>query len=307
MTIFEQYLNFMYEGDLYFQRLARLAEQKQWKLHDDLPWTSIAEFPDETDSCEQNPLTGFEPYQTMDKKNRRCVNLQRHALEISEIFHGEVLAMLISAQLVNLLSDPEARKFVATQAAEEARHASFFREYLQQFNLPVFSPSQGLHQFITRALQDQRWEHKVLCCNVTIESLAMAQFAWLRTTPVPTLLDQGLRRILEDEARHVKFGVVVLDNHFRTLSPEEQDCLANHVISSVMSLAPSDNHLLLLADHWHWDKHQLLYHLRKRRICRPELYKSRFRQLSLNLRKVGLFTPSAAERLQKWLGEPLAV
>lgn len=290
-------------GNSQYQRLLLIAEQRQWSLSNDLPWDSRNLFVARcSDNKITNPLYGFAPYTNLCTQEQAGVDRERHRLELSEVLHGEVLAMHVSAQLVNLLEDPQAQKFAAVQVADEARHISFFQHYLYQQDLLVAPPSQGLHKFAETVLHDCDWRHKILDCQIIIESLALAQFSWLRTTRIPAVLDAGLARILEDEARHVKFGVVALDTYFRELADSQKEHYANYVLDSVMSLSPADNHLVQLAHQWNWNPCDLRHHLRARRLRFPKLYQSRFRQLSLNLRKVGLLTPGAITRLQKWLG-----
>ena len=291
------------EGTAQYQRLLSLAEQRQWKLSNDLPWNSknVVAVPGRNDNI-TNPFNGFAPYEALDHNDRASADRERHRLELSEILHGEVLAMLVSAQLVNLLEDPEAKKFAAVQVADEARHISFFQENLHRSELQVAPPSQGINNFCEKALLDSDWRHKILHCQIIIESLALAQFSWLRTTKIPAILDAGLARILEDEARHVKFGVVALDTYFRNLPDTQKELYVNYVLDSVMTLSPADNHLVQLADQWNWNSFELRHHLRTRRLMFPKLYQARFRQLSLNLRKIGLLTPGATKRLKKWRG-----
>ena len=302
--------NMALDGNSEYVRLNKLAERRRWSPYHDLPWSRAGVCntqPHKDRSPFGNPLHGFPPYEALDPINKNRADHQRLSLELSEILHGEVLALLVSAQLVNLLADQEAKNFAAIQAADEARHVSFFREYMREHRLPVAAPSRALQQLSLATLQDPLWQHKILCCQIVIESLALAQFSWMRTIDIPPLLREGLGRILEDEARHVKFGVVLLDDYFRNLPVSEQEEHSAYVMNSVMQLSPSDNHLTQLATDWDWSPHALRHHLRSRRTQLPALYQARFRQLSLNLRKIGLLTPGATARLQRFMGKANAV
>lgn len=290
-------------------RLNQLAERRRWNPFTDLPWAHAGIHttrPSQALPC-SSILVGFAPYDALSPEQQHLVDHQQHTLEISEILHGETLALLVSGQLVNLLDDPEAKNFAALQAADEARHVSFFRQYMRELNLSLAPPSSGLYQLSVATLQDTRWQHKILCCQVVIESLALAQFSWMKTTDIPAVLRAGLGRLLDDEARHVKFGVALLDGYFRHLPSAEKDCYASYVLNSVMQLSASDNHLTRLAAARHWDPHALRHHLRCQRLTLPALYQARFRQLSLNLRKIGLLTPAAQARLERLVGNRRAV
>lgn len=282
-------------------RLSKLAEKKRWNPSTDIDWnvaTANHQFPCIPDA---DPLVGFEEYEKLPIETRREISWQYHKMEISEILHGEQLAMLCASQLVTLLPCMESRLFASRQAADEARHLEFFRNYLDSVDLSVSPPSPAIKRLTVEALQSPHWEIKLLICQVLIESLAMAQFSQLARTTQVASLQQGLRRILDDEARHVKFGTDYLAAHFQHHDAERLHYFGKYVIEKAFELSASDNHCVSIAIPLCWDIHKLRHHLRRQRINNPASIQQRFRQLSINIKAIGLMNPNLEQRLNRFL------
>lgn len=283
-------------------RLIKLAESKQWNPYTDINHkteTDTGHYPCIKDA---DPLVGFDEYEKLPEQLKLQVSWQRHCMEISEILHGEQLAMLCASQLITLLPDMEGRLFASRQAADEARHLEFFRDYLLSVKHEVSAPSSAMRELTQEALQNPHWEIKLLICQILIESLAMAQFSFLSHTCHARFLKQGLRRIMDDEARHVKFGTDYLAAVFVRHTPEQLNGYGNFVSTKAFELASSDNHCVDIARHWHWDTHKLRHHLRQHRVNNPELIQQRFRQLRLNMKNTGLMDAALEQRLQRFCG-----
>lgn len=283
-------------------RLTRLAEKKRWNPHTDIDWSLDAldrKFPCYRDA---DPFNGFDAYDRLTRRERLRICWQRHSMEISEILHGEQLALLCASQLISMMPCIDSRLFASTQAADEARHVEFFRRYLAAAGLEVCPPSKCLQQLTTETLQSPLWEVKLLVCQILIESLALAQFSYLIGTHSRPSLQTGLRRIMDDEARHVKFGTDYLKSLFRHHSQEQLNNYGNFVVDKAFELASSDNHCLTIASEYRWDTCKLRQHLRQQRISKPELLRKRFRQLVLNMKAAGLMNSSVEQRLLRFTG-----
>jgi hypothetical protein len=288
--------------ELSCQRLIKIAEQKRWNPDADINWQDESvhdQFP-----CikHADPFVGFDEYEELSRQTKLQISWQRHSMEISDILHGEQLAMLCASQLILLLPGMEGRLFASRQVADEARHIEFFRTYLTSVTLPVSQPSAAIRELTMTALQNPHWEIKLLICQILIESLAMAQFSYLSRTSNVNSLKQGLQRIMEDEARHVKFGADYLASRFKHHNAEQLGVYGNFVVDHAFGLASSDNHCVAIAQRLRWDVHRLRHHLRQQRISNPEATQRRFRQLSINLKAAGLMNEDINKRLQPFSG-----
>jgi hypothetical protein len=283
-------------------RLIKLADSKHWNPYTDINHVtenSITSFPC---SRESDPFADFDEYEKLPEQHKLQVSWQRHGMEISEILHGEQLAMLCASQLVSLLPDMEGRLFASRQAADEARHVEFFRAYLLSARQNITPPSAVMRELTVETVQSPQWEIKLLICQILIESLAMAHFSFLLRNCHATALKQGLRHIMDDEARHVKFGTDYLAAMFRSHTSGQLERYGNFIVEKAFELASSDNHCVVIARQMHWDTHRLRHHLRQRRINKPELIQQRFRQLTLNIRMTGLMNKRLEQRLMRFCG-----
>ena len=68
---------------------------------------------------------------------------------------------------------------------------------------------------------DSRWDMTYLGMQIMVEGLALAAFGMAMQTTEDPLLKQLLRYVMSDEARHVAFGVLSLQEYYEGLSDKE--------------------------------------------------------------------------------------
>jgi hypothetical protein len=140
---------------------------------------------------------------------------------LSQFMHGEQGAMLTAAKLVEAVPWIDAKYYAATQTMDEARHTEVFAKYLDTKLGEAYPMSPFLEQQIDTLLEDSRWDIAYLGMQIIIESLALAAFGdMLRRIDEP-LLHKLLRYVMSDEARHVAFGVVSLQELYAGLTDAE--------------------------------------------------------------------------------------
>ena len=141
--------------------------------------------------------------------------------QLSQFMHGEQGAMMTAAKLVETVPWIDAKYYAATQTMDEARHTEVFARYLSDKLGDAYPMSPFLQGQIFGLLEDSRWDIAYLGMQIIIESLALAAFGdLLRRTSEP-LLQKLLRYVMSDEARHVAFGIVSLNELYRQLSSAE--------------------------------------------------------------------------------------
>jgi hypothetical protein len=130
----------------------------------------------------------------------------------------------------------DAKYYAATQVMDEARHVEVFARYLDEKLGHQYRINDNLKGILDDILADPRWDIAYLGMQIVIESLALAAFGdMLRRIDEP-LLHQLLRYVLADEARHVAFGVLSLQELYRGLTEAElkdrQEFLVEATLSS---------------------------------------------------------------------------
>ena len=144
--------------------------------------------------------------------------------------------MLTAAKIVETVPWIDAKYYAATQTMDEARHTEVFQRYLSEKVGDQYPMGPYLQGQVFGLLEDSRWDIAYLGMQIIIESLALAAFGeMLRRTEEP-LLRKLLRYVLADEARHVAFGILSLQEFYENLSEAElkdrQEFLAENTLRS---------------------------------------------------------------------------
>jgi len=141
---------------------------------------------------------------------------------LSQFMHGEQGALLATAQIVNTVPWTDAKFYAASQVADEARHVEVYRRYLTE-KLPYAYPvNPHLHTLLTQIIREPRWDMTYLGMQIMVEGLALAAFGMMHLmNPHEQLLHQITNYVIKDEARHVAFGVLALEEVYRDMTSTE--------------------------------------------------------------------------------------
>jgi len=176
------------------------------------------------------------PLKSWGDKEYTQLGIESMKAQLSQFMHGEQGAMMVAAKIVETVPWIDARYYAATQTMDEARHTEVFAKYLHTKLGEAYPMSPFLEEQIDALISDSRWDIAYLGMQIVIESLALAAFgSMLRATEEP-LLKKLLRYVMSDEARHVAFGVLSLQELYRDMSEAElkdrQDFLLENTLRS---------------------------------------------------------------------------
>lgn len=236
------------------------------------------------------PLNGFPGFEALPKDRKRDLYWQCHAMEMSELLHGEQIALIVAAQLVNEAPSFAAKMAASAQVSDEARHLDFFTQYMSQFDLAIVPPSPALASFATSILNDTRPDFKCLACQVLLESMAIAKFQEIREDTSIVVLKDALDLILREEARHIGSGTHWLKSLHTNLSSQDLKLRLRYLLNKLMTLSESDFLLTSIASQEGWCERQLKHHLRVYRSNHPLRILNRRRHLASALTRSGLLT-----------------
>jgi hypothetical protein len=181
------------------------------------------------------------PIASWGEKEFTALGLEAFKAQLSQFVHGEQGAMLAAAKIVETVPWIDAKYYAATQTMDEARHTEVFQRYLSEKIGDGYPMGPYLQGQIFGLLEDSRWDIAYLGMQIIIESLALAAFGeMLRRTDEP-LLTKLLRYVLADEARHVAFGILSLQELYADMTEaelkERQEFLAENTLRSQMRSA----------------------------------------------------------------------
>jgi hypothetical protein len=96
-----------------------------------------------------------------------------------------------------------------------------FARYLDEKLGGGYQVNTHLRLLLDDIIQDSRWDMTYLGMQIMVEGLALAAFGFLHATTNEPLLKKLLRYVMSDEARHVAFGVLSLQEVYSEMSDAE--------------------------------------------------------------------------------------
>ncbi len=209
-------------SDARLTQLYEKGKERQWNATRRIDWSLDLDPENPQDLPDAAiPIYGSDLFRKMNKAERARLRHHFQAWQLSQFMHGEQGALLCAAKIVQQSPTIEGRLYAATQVADEARHLEVFTRLLHekfQLTYPIVAPLQKLLDDI---LRDGRWDMTCLGMQVLVEGLALAAFAVTRDHSRNPLAASINAYVMEDEARHVAFGRLSLEDYYRELSPSE--------------------------------------------------------------------------------------
>jgi hypothetical protein len=210
-------------------KLYEKAKTSQWNAQTDLDW-----------STEVDPLAAFSIFtetggmqdgwwtEHPDSPARGWTDAEwdefsvhSFAWRLSQFLHGEQGALLCTAKIVETVPWIDAKYYAATQVMDEARHVEVFGRYLNEKVGIDYPVNPHLRLLLDDIINDSRWDMTYLGMQIMVEGLALAAFGFMHQLTTEPLLRQLLRYVMSDEARHVAFGVLSLQEVYSQMGAAE--------------------------------------------------------------------------------------
>ena len=158
----------------------------------------------------------LDPPYPLSAKESAELNLNYNAWMLSQFLHGEQGALLATAKIVLEAPLEEAKWYAANQVQDEARHVEVYHRYLTEKLGRSFEVNRHLQTLLDQIISDSRWDMTYLGMQIMVEGLALAAFGLMKAEMSDEPLIQDITaRIMQDEARHVAFGVLSLEDIYR--------------------------------------------------------------------------------------------
>ena len=215
--------NWLYDNDR--QRLARLyenAKRDQWNATDRLDWSIDVDPESEIIPDLAIGIYGTPMWQKLTPREIERLRHEALTWQLCQFLRGEQGALLATAQIVDTTPWYEAKQYGATQVMDEARHVEVYRRFIQDKLQHEYPINGELRKLLDIILADSRWDMKFLGMQIMVEGLALAAFGTMRDTTTNPLLRDLTAGVMEDEARHVAFGVLSLRELYHDLSESER-------------------------------------------------------------------------------------
>ena len=211
-------------------KLYEKAKTSQWNATTDLPWETVVD-QEAVVAASQAQLAGQRPFggqdlsgtvfSTWKEEDWIRFGIEGQNWSLSQFMHGEQGALICTAQLVERVPWIDAKYYAATQVVDEARHVEVFSRYLEEKLSGAYPINAHLRALLDDIIADPRWDMTYLGMQIMVEGLALAAFGFMHQMTTEPLLKQLLRYVMSDEARHVAFGVLSLQEFYSELTSSE--------------------------------------------------------------------------------------
>jgi hypothetical protein len=213
------------------ERLYEKAKTSQWNGETDLPWDTDVDIEAVVinNALQMNGEGGgyidFDPAGTPFAKwgEKEWLNfgIESNNWTLSQFMHGEQGALICTAKIVETVPWIDAKYYASTQVMDEARHVEVFAKYLDTKLNGFYPLNTHLGLLLEDIVNDSRWDMTYLGMQIMVEGLALAAFGFMHMMTTEPLLKQLLRYVMSDEARHVAFGVLSLQEYYAGLTDAE--------------------------------------------------------------------------------------
>jgi hypothetical protein len=198
------------------------SKDLNWNARTQFKWDTNVEPQGELIPDAFNPLFGSDVWRRLDKKTE-IPKLRQHVASyvISNFLHGEQGALLATSQIVACSPTHDAKLYAAAQVFDEARHVEVYEKYLREKIELTYPPSPPLRTLLDTIMTDSRWDFKYLGMQILVEGVALGAFGMIHETAREPLIKEITRMIMQDESRHVAFGVMSLRGIYTDMPKNE--------------------------------------------------------------------------------------
>jgi len=281
-------------------RLYEAAKSSQWNASTDLDWSiSVDPMDPERPLIPEDfhPISTTPAWRTLDPEQRLR---QRHDLLawlLSQSLHGEQGALFAACQVTEAVPWLDAKLYGSSQVVDEGRHVEVFHGYLTRKLEKLYEINDNLYTIVDALMTDSRWDVKFLGMQIMIEGLALGAFGTFRQITGEPLLKQLLTRIITDEARHVHFGVLALQECLQGLTERER--VEREDWAFEVSLLLRNRFLAweFYEEHWaHAFRRAEWERLSVESKLMGAFRQTMFRRIVPNLKRIGLLSPRIRPR-----------
>jgi hypothetical protein len=210
------------------------AKRDQWNASRDIAWNTPEPSEGRVLADELVDIHGSPLWERLSEKDRVELNRRITAWRLSVLVYGEQGAMLACSQLVDTVAGADAKFFQATQVMDEARHNEVLERYIQHRLGGLHYPMPENERFIFDAiLTDSRWYIKTIALQLVAETFAVSMFRMMQECAVDPLLGEVCGRILQDESRHMGFGMLALPAIVKEASAREREEMEDFTCTAV--------------------------------------------------------------------------
>jgi len=213
-------------------KLYEKGKTSQWNATTDIDWSPEVNWgePEETDVDEgtkaaMSSFMGFDspdsPFAKFSEQQMNELGWHFQTWMVSQFMHGEQGALVATARLVETVPDIDSKFYAANQVNDEARHVEAYAKYINEKLLHSYEISKPLESLLVDIMTEKRWDITYLGMQIMVEGLALAAFGMGNVLFRDPIIKQITDYVMRDEARHVAFGVLSLQDLYPQMTSAE--------------------------------------------------------------------------------------
>ncbi len=293
------------EDNVEMRTLYQRAKAGQWDSDVALPWDTNVDPMDPNVPIVDPNFLDFPGLRALGVKLNAKEELQlNHSISswlLSQFLHGEQGALFAAAQVTEAVQFFDGKLYGATQVMDEGRHVEVFNRYLTEKLNKLYQVNDNLFVIIDSLMTDGRWDMKFLGMQIMVEGLALGAFSTIYKQTKEPLLKQLLKMVIQDEARHVHYGVVALREHFaHAISESERNEREDWAFEVALLMR---NRFMAHEVYEEWFEGQITRKQWGTLVTNSpglqEFRRTMFERLVPNLRDIGLMTPRILPHYEK--------
>jgi len=266
------------------------GKNKQWNTNERIDWSIELDFDDRSGMPDEYvPLFGSPLWDKLDRKGQDEVRLHYGAWLNSQFLHGEQGALICAARIVETVPDIDAKWYGATQVMDEARHVETYARYLHEKLNLAYPINPHLKTLLNQTLTDERWDMTYLGMQIMIEGVALAAFSMIRDFTGEPLAKAINTYVMQDEARHVAFGLLALKDAYADFTEAERTEREEFVVEASYLLRDR----FLAREVWEnlgFNADECVAYVNNHQML-GEFRKALFSRVVPNVKKIGLWGP----------------
>ncbi|MEW5847702.1 MAG: ferritin-like domain-containing protein [Myxococcota bacterium] len=230
-------LNLRSSGNPGFARLFSRAHSHAWDIDRDVDWTQGLHTDDELVAAGWAPYSRTEAYARLSAQERAHFNRRALSWTLNSLRLGESVALEVCLKIAQGTRLDDYRNHAAAQAMDEARHHQVYVRLIEMMGEPPDEVDRATRNMFDEVLSLDELVDLVAWEQFYLESVAVNVLRGVRDHATHPLIKKVFSLNLRDEARHLGFGVLFIQEHFKTLNLEDRIAFARRWLNQILTLS----------------------------------------------------------------------
>jgi rubrerythrin len=231
-----QLLELRQSGHAGMNSLFSKAHSMGWDLDRDVDWELEIRKDDPGVDPSWAPFGRTPTFQALPREVQVGYTRQALCRMLNILQVGESVAQDVCAKLALLCEEEDYRNHAVAQAMDEARHHVAYARILEKLGDPLEEMDAMMEAIFDQLLASNDATTIIATEQFFLESLAMPLFERMMAKATNPLLRDVVTLIHRDEARHVAFGVLYVEQLLRRLAPAERLAFAQAWMPRILAM-----------------------------------------------------------------------